>query len=263
MQLHKKIVYRLALYQVLAALLVTVTGILQVVHIVALNTSTDGTFCKVIGWSALYCRWMKLLFTLWVSFHLFCFVVFRKNLMKLEAMYVVTSLLVPAVIAMIPFTTDSYASKDWCYVINEDEIIILWSAPAMVALVVASIAMVFTVGKLARIVLWRAKYEELTDGDKYWKALKQLLPLAAFPVLFFIFMIPVLVFDLYFYENPSNALNTRLEAAVGVFIPMWSISSGAIVLIHIFVTRNHLRRRKCNSFAVKMDARSNELNSTV
>ena len=63
---------------------------------------------RYMGWVRVYAEWMKLLFTMWVTFHLFCFAVLHKNLQKLEVMYVVTSLLVPAVIACIPLITHSY-----------------------------------------------------------------------------------------------------------------------------------------------------------
>ena len=57
-----------------------------------------GPDCVAIEWFSFYARWVKLLFTMWVAVHIFCFGVFQKNLKKLEALYVVTSLLVPAVI---------------------------------------------------------------------------------------------------------------------------------------------------------------------
>ena len=58
-----------------------------------------GRLCIVVGLLVMYTEWMKLLFTMWVTFHLFCFAVLHKNLKKLEVLYIVTSLLVPALIA--------------------------------------------------------------------------------------------------------------------------------------------------------------------
>ena len=67
-----------------------------------------GRICTVFGFLTLYTEWMKLLFTMWVTFHLFCFAVLHKNLKKLEVLYVVTSLLVPALIAAFPLITHTY-----------------------------------------------------------------------------------------------------------------------------------------------------------
>ena len=38
--------------------------------------------------------------------------------------------------------------------------------------------------KLACTICWRLSYEPLSEGDQFWNALKQLLPLAAFSILF-------------------------------------------------------------------------------
>ena len=63
----------------------------------------------------------------------------------------------------------------------------------MIILLAASIAMVVMVIKLTGRVCLRSKYEPITDGDQYWKALKQLLPLAAFPIVFLICEVPIFI----------------------------------------------------------------------
>ena len=133
-----------------------------------------------MGWFSLYSQWMKLLFTMWVTFHLFCFAVLHKNLKKLEVLpYAVTSLLVPAVVACIPLLTHSYGrSPDGtnCFMYAEDDIafterIAIWDGPAMFILLATSTAMVVMVIKLTGSVYLRSKYEPITDGDQFWKAL--------------------------------------------------------------------------------------------
>ena len=239
LKLHTKIVYRLALYQVFSALALSVMSLIQVTHFIININNVYDPGCVAIGWFSFYTRWMKLLFTMWVAFHLFCFGVFHKNLKKLEVMYVATSLLVPVVIASIPLTTKTYASSGWCYLQDNTtdiiEKVVLWDAPAIIILLAASAAMVAMAIKLAHRIRWRAMvYEQITEGDQYWKAFKQLLPLVAFPILFFVFMIPQLVFDIYSFfvkEGPT------LITVVSVFNPLWSVSSGVVFLVHIFMTR--------------------------
>ena len=136
---------------------------------------------------------MKLLFTMWVAVHLFWFAVLRKNLKKLEALYIATSLLAPVVIAVVPLITHNYGfhpSDNNCFIFkygqNDShgiafiERIALWDCPAMVILITASTAMVVMVIYLAHRVRRRSTYEPISDGDQFWKALKQLLPLTAF-----------------------------------------------------------------------------------
>ena len=248
LKLHSKIVYRLALYQVLSAL---ANSTVQTLRIVFVNYEKSpvvyGRLCITIGWLVFYTQWIKLLFTAWLTVHLFCFGVFYKNLRKLEILYVVTSLLVPIIIASIPLITRSYHIHPLggCYIYDdangtnpdaEIEWFALWSIPAMIILLAASIAMVIMVIKLAYKVCLRLRIERITDGDQFWKALKQLLPLAAFPILFFLFVIPVLVFVV--YTNESSVI------LAAVFIPMWGISSGMTLLIHISVAQLYCTRRK-------------------
>ncbi|KAL5471265.1 hypothetical protein EMCRGX_G029361 [Ephydatia muelleri] len=109
LKLYKKVVYRLALYQVLASLILATVAALQVIVVNdRKNPIVYGRVCVAIGWFLMYSQWMKLLFTTWVTFHLFCFAVLHINWKKLEVLYVVTSLLVPTIIAAVPLVTSSY-----------------------------------------------------------------------------------------------------------------------------------------------------------
>ena len=213
-----------------------------------------GQVCTAIGWFSFYTRWVKLLFTVWVTSHLFCFAVLHKNLQKLEVLYVVTSLLVPAAIAAVPLTTHSYRLSpynSYCYIENSSsgqveliENLALWDLPAMVILVVLSIGMVVIVIKLAHRACWRSKYEPITEGDHdlFQKALNQLLPLAAFPTLFFVCIIPELTLHISLDES-----HTPVKAFLTIelmFISMWSMASGVTLLIHLCVSRLYAKRQK-------------------
>ena len=207
------------------------------------NTCVYDRLCQAIACLVVYTQWMKLLFTMWVTFHLFCLSVLHKNLKKLEVLYVVTSLLVPAVIAAVPLITHTYGlSPLGCYIYPQPENTTdriafierfsLWDAPAMSILLAASTAMIVVIVKFTHAVCRRSKYEPITDGDQYWKALKQLLPLAAFPILFFLFLVPEFVYGLS-SERPTLSKEMKLSAAV--FISLWGMSSGATLIVHISV----------------------------
>ena len=252
LKLHKKAVYRLALYQVLAALLLAIEQASQtmMVHYKD-NPFVYGQVCVAMGWLALYLLWMKLLFTMWVTFHLFCFAVLHKNLQKLEVLCVVTSLLVPAVIASVPLITKSYgySTVDGCFIpayLNSSynsslqvaviERISLVDGPALGILFATSTAMVAMAIKLGHKVYWRLKYEEITGGDQFWQALKRLLPLAAFPILFFVFFVAYFIFDVY-YSFLTPTPNDILVFFAYLSISLWSLSSGVTLIVHITVVR--------------------------
>ena len=95
LKLHKTTVYRLALYQVVSSMAFATVEMLQIIFF-NYDRAPDvyGRACIAIEWLNVYSRWTKLLFTMWVTFHVFCFAVLHKNLNKFEVLYVLTSLLV-------------------------------------------------------------------------------------------------------------------------------------------------------------------------
>ena len=252
-RLHLKVVYRLALYQVLSSLALAFVSVFQIVFInYDTNSGAYGRACVAIAWFMLYAEWAKLLFTMWVTFHLFCFAVLHKNLKKCEMLYVVTSLLVPMLIAAVPLVTRSYGlspdgSLCYIYVENEDAFIerfALWDAPALVLLFIASMAMVVMVIKMARRAYWRSRYEPISDDDQFQKALKHLLPLAAFPILFFIFMIPVVIFHIYIAKSSTPVEAQKISTFV--FYSLWTMTSGVTLIVHISVARCLARKKVHN-----------------
>ncbi|KAL5509159.1 hypothetical protein EMCRGX_G004469 [Ephydatia muelleri] len=200
-------------------------GTMQVVFIN--YDESYGRVCTAIGFLWLYTEWTKLLFTMWVTFHLFCFAVLHKNLKKLEVLYVVTSLLAPEVVVAVPLITHTYGLStggNTCYIYANTSVafierLALWDGPAMLMLIAASTAMVVMVTKLTSQVRRRSKYEPITDGDQFTKALKQLLPLAAFPLLFFIFEIPV--FILHIYTIQYSAPNEGIVISAEICVSLW------------------------------------------
>ena len=245
LRLYTKVVYRLATYQVSAALVLATVSVFQIFFInYNQNQAAYSGLCAFNGYLTVYSLWMKLLFTMWITFHLFCFAVLRKNLKKLECMYVVTSLLIPAAIAAVPLTTYTYGLSPFavCYIYGTNgsqntaliERFALWDGPAMALLIAASVAKVVMVIKLICRVRWRFKYEPINEGDQFCKALKQLLPLAAFPILFIVFKIPNFIFHLYLL---FNSLSEAIYVLNILFTTLWSLSSGVTLLVHIFVDR--------------------------
>ena len=247
LKLYKKLVYRLALYQVLSALVLASVGLVQVT-LINYDDSPNiyDRICIAIGFLQMYTQWMKLLFTMWVAFHLSYFDVLHKNLKKIEVLYVVTSLLIPALIAAVPLVTHTYgvfnSAGVFCYIYSNTtfsvafiERLALWDGPAMFILIVASTAMVVIVIKLTRHVRRRSMYQPITQGEQFWKALKQLLPLSAFPMLFFIFEIPVFFYHV--YTTQLSSPNEGMFIADIVCFSLWSMTSGATLIIHISVVQ--------------------------
>ena len=253
LNLYHAAIYRLALYQVLASLAFATVEVSQIVF-VNYKKSVDvyDQVCAAIGWMTIYARWVKVVFTAWLTFHLFYFAVLHKNLKKFEVLYVVTSLLVPVPIASVPLITNTYGVNKIgvCYFFAQNdttnvatiEKFSLWYGPAMAILFVSSLVMIVIMIKLALRVCRRSKYEPITDGDQFWRALKQLLPLSVFPMLFFVFMIPVFVSGISLATQPLP--NKALSFSGTLCISLWSMSSGVTLIIHISVVRCFAKRKR-------------------
>lgn len=156
-KLYKQFAYRLALYQVIAAMLFGVASCLEVLFInYEKNPAIYTNLCRVIASVFFNLEWVKLMFTTCVTFHLFCFAVFNKNFKKLEILYIVCSTAVPAVVASIPYITHSYGRAGaWCWIqdwkencpsdifeVGNVETFVLWYGPAFIVLLLDSVAMV-------------------------------------------------------------------------------------------------------------------------
>ena len=238
-KLYKKTVYRLALYQVLSSLLFSAQFTIQFL-IFDKPTKANMDMCKAFAFFDLYCGWMKLLFTACVTFHLFRFVVFYKDPKKLEPYYVAFSLIVPALVASVPLVLHGYGPQGFvCWIqmysngsSNRDGVIeafALWYVPSMLLLVFVSLTMLVTVVILAH----RAYFRHSWMRSQNTKALKQLLPLAAFPILYLVFSVPLLL-NYVLHNVTDSDFNMKVIDAACVI--GWSLSAGVTVMGHIVVT---------------------------
>eukprot|EP00731_Ephydatia_muelleri_P020055 Em0012g880a len=153
-----------------------------------------------------------------------------------EVLYVVSSLLVAAVLACVPFATHSYGLqgsvcwiqswKDNCptniSVVGVVEQFQLTYGPSMAVLLIVSVAMVVMV---IAIFCRSRKYH---DGQNS-KVLQQLLPLAVYPLLFLVFTIPPFVNCLYGTRTTAYALSIMSAVSVA----SWSFFTGISLIVHI------------------------------
>ena len=262
LELHRNVVYRLALYQVLAALALATVEVLEIIFINDSDNKSSG--CTAIGWLVVYTQWVKLLFTMWAMVHLFCVVVLYKSPEKLEILCVVTSLLVPVVMASVPLITHSYAINlnRRCYIDQHElvERIVLWDAPAMAILLALSIVMVVVVRKLLRR---RSEFEardqfvtedsitctprpliprrasERSEFARFVRA--YFLPLAPYPI-FLVFIVPVVIMDVIDALSITSPI-AAMSIANALFTSLWSLTSGATLITIITVSKYRRRRQ--------------------
>lgn len=254
LKLHKKATYRLSLYQVLSALGFATVQTFQIV-----SYKKHGDFytelCTALGWLVVYTQTTKLLFTMILTLHLFCLSVCDKNLQRFEPWYVCLCLFVPFVVAFVPLTTGNYGKSrnGRCYIqatLNNTtqgiiERFVIWDGPAMIILLASSVAMIVIVTKIAaRLLRSKMKSQPLTSNDSFQRAFKQILPLAAFPILYCMFAILPAVLNITSVTNTAQYVPKALKILNGVLISLWSMAAALTLLIHVCAARCKTGQRK-------------------
>ncbi len=260
LRLHKHFTYRLASYQVLSGMFVSLTMIIQIVAIKHRYWKSS-SICPLFGFALEYFMWVKLLFTVCLVFHFFVLAMYLKNLYKLEMVYVLTSILLPLLFVWIPFINRRYGDAGaWCWIVDWKnncatrndhygiiEQFLLWYGPLFISLTVSIIMASFTFVVLKRRAYSRKNIMEQSEtGPLLYStiqgetrhnqaALKQLLPLLAYPIIFNVLAIIPLINRI--YDAFASDVSYILALAHSISIGSWGFFSSWALLIHIFIKR--------------------------
>ena len=287
LKLYRKFVYRLAIYQVTAALCIGFARSMQLPLMAVNNNETNHKLCVGLAYIIVSIDWIKLVFTVWITVHLFAFAVYGKNLKKLEIPLVVFGLIFGPLIASAPLFTHSYGRAGaWCWITDNDqdcssedfstgeiEQFAIWFVPAIVMLLINSIIGAITLTTMGyriccakwgvrkvqhnieneeRTALVKGKEQTLRD------ALIMLLPLIAYPFIYCILIITPLVNR--FYQLAAHQSNFNLFLASAVLIPSVSLFVGIVFLIHIAVVERITLLNACRERTKQLGLISGENN---
>ena len=260
LKLYKYFVYRLAIYQVVAALLFSMTVLIECLVVLNMNyrsTLFHSIACKTIAFLIQYTMWVKLLFTLCLVSHLFCLAVCLKNFVKLEVIYILLSVLFPLLHVWIPFIHNSYGiANAWCWIRNWNdncpnrkykegiiEQFVLWYGPLFVSLTVC----LFMVIGILFVLTCRACRHHETEAEPLMinqeqnrnkTVLKQLLPLLAYPIVFYMLVLFPLIDRIYGAISSHGSYN--LAMAHLVTYRLLGFFSGLALLVHVtFLRKPH------------------------
>ena len=224
------------------------------------GTKNDHFVCIVGGFLIEYFMWVKLLFTVFLIVHFFFLGVFYLNLVKLERLYVLVSVLFPFLFVWIPFINHNYGvASVWCwirdwkddcakrkYVEGIVEQFALWYGPVSLTLTASIIIVILIFFIIARrayskstvnsetvFLLQQSAGEASTNHNR--KALNQMLPLLAYPVIFYILVLVPLVSRI--YDAISPIVNYPLALTHSLSISAWGFFSSWALLIHILLRK--------------------------
>ena len=247
---HQVIFQRLVLYLLISILVYSGILVMQA----ALKYQNILGLCKTLAFLFLYAMWLKMLFTSWITFYLYVLAEFNRNLheRKHEAVYVISSILIPLPIACVPLITNTYGQAGaWCWIKATDsnceplrtgmiEQFALWYGPIVVLTVVDVLAVI----RIAHILCKRAwKYDRefhdpLLPKQNHRAALKEVLPLIAYPIAFHVAILIALADRIYtVVKNESFDLGL----AHTIVTSSWGWLAAVTLLIHLHVLRKHKR----------------------
>ena len=269
-KLYIYFVHRLALYQVLAALCYGLALTLQLLFlIVRKDDEKNRWLCETVGFFSFYFAWVKLLFTAWLGVHLFCQAILgidpQKDHKCYEVLCVITLILFPLLFTWIPLVNEEYGPAGaWCWIqswkdncidnlsiTGVTEQFTLWFGPAMVVSIVESIAIIVIVLRLlfcyqpnnAPTRTSTSLLQSLkSSAQKRFKALNELLPLLAYPILFCLLLIPQLIHRMILVAHTGQQPNITTVLVSGIFIPLQPFFAGLTLLIHVLVLKICFRR---------------------
>ena len=246
---HRVFSLRLVLYSLTAALILSGIRVVQIVERVL------DELCVPLAFLEEYVLWVKIAFTCWITFYLFILTVCSCNPSQncQEMVYVSVSVLLPLPFACVPFATNSYGlAGAWCWIMATDD-----DCNALVAGVVEQFALTFvpllviTAFDIPAIVVivcilckraWsydREHRNPLLPKQNHRAALKEVLPLIAYPIIF--------------HALSFIAIANRTERAItgqspfglvyvqSMIEPMWGLLASITMLIHLCVLGKHKR----------------------
>jgi len=245
--------HRLVLWLMISTLFVSAVVALELV--VKFQKESDiELICKVIGIVSEYAIWTKLLLTFWINFHLFLLTVLLRKYWWLEFVYVLSSLAFPATFVWVPLLHDIYGlAGGWCWIRTMDnqcnelkagivEQFALWYGPVVLFTVVDISMMIIMASVLCKRAYCEGNSEDLDPllpRPRHLIALKETLPLIAYPVTFHILCV-------FGFANRIQMAITHsplygLWLSVAIALPCWGVFASSFVVVHMCILRKHIR----------------------
>ena len=259
LKLHKLLVYRLALYQVISAKLCLIALALLIFGPLSEDGNVEIAVCASIVS-------LKLVLTVWITFHLFILSVWHKNLKKLELLYVGSSIIVTAIIFIVTlelekkeeneidafYSNGSANSHSNATFVNylQHEFIALISVASFLLLISFLFVVVMVVTLCCRAI--KRIGIASVNQKQHKKVLYEMMPLLAYPIMYLILITPIIVLmvmtffgvnvnrdDIEFYED----FFTFGIYGSPVAVLLWSITCSCALIIHVSIVLCNKKRK--------------------
>lgn len=254
LKLHKSFIYRLAMYQVISSMLVSIVDVCSVIATTCelhKNLTCYNNTCMGIAITRTYAEWVKLLFTFFLTLHLFLMVVYLREYKKREILTVLVSIVFPFLICWVPgLDRIYYREKAWCWIMDKDnngtaggfpEELGLWYSECLAFLVVCIVFTTIIIICSIRRGRKKRDMDEQTQvliqsQNNHNRALLEIAPLLLYPVIFLVFI----CVELATRTSKLNCSKTDTACLVfkhGATNGLWGFCSSLAVLAQITLTK--------------------------
>ena len=254
-RLFTLLTHRLILYMLVGILFYSVVASVQLVGL-WMNFWLEERFidgCITEGFFTMYLIWVMLLSTLMVTLHLTGMVLlpsYYQSLSKMEPFYFLFPWICPLFVVWVPFLHNNYGiSGPWCWIrlFNKDcsdnkkgevEVYALWYGELIVGMILNNIALV-----IIALIMCKRAYKNTTSLD-YRKALKQTLPLVAYPITYQCLSIFSFINRMYQEFHNGQTLKWASYAHAAVSPWGWLFTFVYLLSLHKII-RENLRKWHC------------------
>ena len=244
LNLHKIMVYRLTLYQILSAVLLGTLWITKTVVNDVLGHSPSKTVSGFVVYALFYATIVtKVILNAWVVFHLLALSLFYRNPQKLEPLYVVSSVLGAVIVAIV--LVFSSPEKTIFSSVATKELLVVGAVAFSISIVTCLLAVV-----MGAILCRRAHEKNVLQSDMQHKVvLYEMLPLLLYPMSFTVLGIPTIIFEVVVSmvakSRDCDFLFT-IEEVAACFTSLWSFAAPVSIGIHICVVLR-IKKQKLNN----------------
>lgn len=186
MKLHHKVIYRLAVYQVIMAVVystVLSAGYLTI-HYSSVRSLVAYSVTTLLSW-------IKFMLVMWLTIHVSTFTIWHRNLKKMEPFYVVSSLLIPLALTLIYVAVNVACDCPQLWVLYGFYTLLGLS---FVPVLLSCGIFASTVGYLVRRMYCASGSRSVVLDRHYREALGEVLPLLGYPIILFSsLLIPIVV----------------------------------------------------------------------
>ena len=253
LRLHKLLVYRMNLYQVLSSMAFGVAWIIYVY--LSMRNSRPTAYAYLIFLSSVVAN---VIMNTWIAIHLWALAVFYKSLNRLEPLYVATSTIVPLIFAIVTLSISSTRNLNS----RAAAIVLLFVAFVIYFLMLVTC---FAVVVLAITLCYRAYKRNAVHVSKidvqHKKALFEMLPLLVYPVGYFLISLPSFICEVtlqYDKITQNCSCNYVVICAIStIVVPLCSLMAPLSLFVHVCVVL-YIKKKRMQS-----SSRSSEQMVTV